>query len=249
METIHKAVERRLNETGEKKNLKQDMFDSFLPKGLTLRQASSKLVVVLTSGVVSTSYAAQCIISCIVANPQECSILHNEIDNTVAPENVGQDSSIQDSTLNQMPFLQACISEGLRIYPLISLLREHMVPSPGVTLHGYRIPGGMFIGLNTLATQLQPVYGDHPEEFHPERWLIDDEAQLKQMHRHLELVFGDLLLSDSKVKIERREVPAKTTALAHPRQLNERRKLNSSAKMWEMLGIREFGRVREICTE
>ncbi|KAJ8069260.1 hypothetical protein OCU04_002923 [Sclerotinia nivalis] len=190
MGTIHNIVERRLNGIGEKANLKQDMLNSFLSKGLTLDQASSELVVVLTSGVVSTSYAAQSIISCMTANPQACCKLQNEIDSTVAHENTGQDSSIKDCTLSKMPYLQACIAEGLRICPPISLLREHEVPSPGVILHGYRIPGGTFIGFNTIATQLQSVYGDHPEEFRPERWLIDDEAQLKQMHRNLELVFG-----------------------------------------------------------
>ncbi|KAF7865203.1 hypothetical protein EAF04_006180 [Stromatinia cepivora] len=190
MGIIHNLVERRLNGIGEKANLKQDVLSSFLSKGLTLHQASNELVVVLTSGVVSTSYAAQSIISCMTANPQACCKLQNEIDSTVAHENTGNDSSIKDSTLSKMPYLQACIAEGLRIYPPISLLREHEVPSPGVILHGYRKPGGTFIGFNTIATQLQPVYGDHPEEFRPERWLIDDEAQLKQMHRNLELVFG-----------------------------------------------------------
>lgn len=89
-----------------------------------------------------------------------------------------------------MPYLQACIAEGLRVFPPIFLLRERQVPLPGDILHGYRVPGGTFIGLNALATQLHPVYGDHPEEFHPERWLINDKVQLRKMHRNLELVFG-----------------------------------------------------------
>lgn len=38
--------------------------------------------------------------------------------------------------------------------------------------------------------QLNPVYGDDPEVFRPERWLIDDEVRLKEMSRVHELIFG-----------------------------------------------------------
>ena len=89
-----------------------------------------------------------------------------------------------------MRYLQACIAEGLRVYPPIFQLREREVPPEGDMLHGYHVPGGTLIGLNSLATQLYSIYGDNPGEFHPERWLISDEAQLRQMYRNLELVFG-----------------------------------------------------------
>ena len=90
-----------------------------------------------------------------------------------------------------MSYLQACIAEGLRLYPpLFSQLREHVVPPEGVVLQGYDIPGGTFVGINMFAGHLNPIYGDRLEEFHPERWLIDDESRLRQMHRDVELVFG-----------------------------------------------------------
>lgn len=89
-----------------------------------------------------------------------------------------------------MPYLQSCITEGLRLYPPVSLLRERVVPPEGDVMHGYRIPGGTFVGLNSPASKLHPVFGGEPEKFRPERWLINDDGQLKQMARQLELVFG-----------------------------------------------------------
>lgn len=89
-----------------------------------------------------------------------------------------------------MPYLQACNSEALRLYPPITLLRERQVPADGDVINGYYLPGGTFVGLNSLATQLHPIYGDDREKFKPERWLIEDTSVLKEMYHTLELVFG-----------------------------------------------------------
>ena len=97
---------------------------------------------------------------------------------------------IQDSEARQLCYLQACVLEGLRKYPPLTQLRERMVPPEGDTIHGYRIPGGTYIGLNAWGTQLNGVYGDDPEVFRPERWLVMDKERLKAMHQTLDLVFG-----------------------------------------------------------
>lgn len=65
-----------------------------------------------------------------------------------------------------------------------------MVPAGGDTYNGQHIPEGTFIGLNTWGVQLNPVFGNDPRVFRPERWLIDDEARLQEMSRVQELIFG-----------------------------------------------------------
>ncbi|KAF2179608.1 cytochrome P450 [Zopfia rhizophila CBS 207.26] len=190
MLVIRKAVERKLAEN-EKGAPKKDMLDSFLSRGLSINQATSELVVVISSGVGATSYAIQGIIRSIVANPDVVRKLQNEIDEVIAKRGKKSLRRVENSVIKQMPYLQACISEGLRMYPpIFSQLRERVVPPEGVVLHGYAVPGGTFVGFNSVASQLNPIYGDKFEEFHPERWLIDDEIRLKRMHRNLELVFG-----------------------------------------------------------
>ena len=97
---------------------------------------------------------------------------------------------IQDSEIKQQHYLQACILEGLRTFPLLTQLHERMVPPEGDVIQGHRIPGGTFIGLKAWGTQLDRVYGDDPEEFRPERWVTMDKERLKATHQTLELVFG-----------------------------------------------------------
>lgn len=64
------------------------------------------------------------------------------------------------------------------------------MPPEGDNYKGQHIPGGTFIGLNTWGVQLNPVFGDDPEVFRPERWLVDDENRIKEMNAVHELVFG-----------------------------------------------------------
>ena len=99
-------------------------------------------------------------------------------------------SPIQNAEAVQLPFLQACIKEGLRIFPPITSLRERVVPPEGDTILGHHIPGGTNIGINMSSSLLSTVFGSDPDVFRPERWLTQEPAILAQMERVHELVFG-----------------------------------------------------------
>jgi cytochrome P450 len=124
----------------------------------------------------------------IITNPPVYARLVREIDDAIRRGQVS--SPILEEEARQLPYLQACIKEGLRRFPPITQLRERMVPPEGDTYNGEHIPGGTFIGLNAWGLQLNPVFGDDPQVFRPERWLIDDEAKLKEMTQVQELIFG-----------------------------------------------------------
>jgi cytochrome P450 len=124
----------------------------------------------------------------IITNPLVYSKLQYEIDAAVHTELIS--SPITGAEASKLPYLQACILEGLRRYPPIAQLREREVPPEGDMINGHHIPGGTFIGLNSWGLQLNSVFGDDPEVFRPERWLIEDQVQLKRMHRVHELIFG-----------------------------------------------------------
>lgn len=111
-----------------------------------------------------------------------------EIDAAIAQELVSL--PIQSSEAAQLPYLSACILEGLRKHPPVAQLRERMVPPEGDWILGHRIPGGTYIGFNTWGIQLNDVFGEDPGVHRPERWLIDDIERLKSMRRVLDLVFG-----------------------------------------------------------
>ena len=76
------------------------------------------------------------------------------------------------------------------MFPPIGQLRERAVPPEGDEINGHRIPGGTFIGINAWGTQLDKAYGDDPEIFRPDRWLIKDQSRLRAMFQTHELIFS-----------------------------------------------------------
>lgn len=124
----------------------------------------------------------------IISNPPVYARLQHEIDDAIARGEVS--SPIRQNEAVRLPYLQACIKEGLRRFPPITQLRERMAPSEGDTYQGRYIPPGTFIGLNAWGVQLNPVFGNDPEVFRPERWLIDDTERVKEMNKVQELIFG-----------------------------------------------------------
>ena len=124
----------------------------------------------------------------IISNPGIYNRLRQEIDNAIAERIIS--FPIRSVEAKRLTYLQACILEGLRRYPPLGQLRERTVPEEGDFIQGHRVPGGTFIGINAWGCQQHHVFGDDPEAFRPERWLIDDEQRLEAMRRVQELVFG-----------------------------------------------------------
>src|SRR5436190_10478246 len=98
---------------------------------------------------------------------------------------------IRDSEARNLPYLQACIKEGLRICPPASGLLMKKVPPKGDMISGYFVPGGTRVGWSAWSLQRdKDIYGDDVELFRPERWLEAENEQLKQMERTVDLIFS-----------------------------------------------------------
>ena len=146
------------------------------------------LILCRVAGSDTTSTAVQSTLLAIILNPHVYQTLRLEIQAAVKAKAVSY--PIADREGKQLPYLQACVLEGLRKFPPLSQLRERVVPPEGDIINGHRIPGGTFIGLNAWGTRLDEVFGDDPEVFRPERWLTSDTNRLKAMHHTHGLIFG-----------------------------------------------------------
>jgi cytochrome P450 len=164
------------------------MLGSFISRGLTAEEVEMEISISLVAGSDTTATAMRATLLSIVSNPRVYGKLVAEIDAALASKDIS--SPISEDEAKKLSYLQACIKEGIRRHPPITQLRERIVPPEGDYYQGQYIPPGTFIGLNAWGTQLSKVYGDDPEVFRPERWLLADEAQLKEMGRVHELIFG-----------------------------------------------------------
>lgn len=185
---------------GRNKKVKRDMLGSFVAHGLTQDEAESEILLQLwafcshilvqadgnsLAGGDTTATAIRVIMLYITTSPRILSILLDEI----AAFSLGK--HISDAEARKMPYLQAIIREGLRIWPPVVGLSSKEAPKGGDVISGVFIPPRTHIGYAAFGVfRSKEIWGDDANEFQPERWLIDDKARLKEMDATWELVFG-----------------------------------------------------------
>ncbi|SMY20399.1 unnamed protein product [Zymoseptoria tritici ST99CH_1A5] len=166
----------------------RDMLGAFKKHGITADEAVTEVSISLVAGSDTTATSMRAILLMIISNPRVYGKLQQEIDDFAAKGMLN--SPVADEQSRQMPYLQACIKEGLRRYPPITQLRERVSPPEGDIFHGHRIPPGTFVGINAWGLQLDPVYGPDADVFRPERWLEAEPEQLVAMTQVHGLIFG-----------------------------------------------------------
>ncbi|MCJ1398854.1 hypothetical protein MMC11_002055 [Xylographa trunciseda] len=178
-------VEQRLKPHADRQN---DMLGSFLEHGTSPTVAQRELMTFIFAGSDTTATATQATLLAIISNPVIYQTLQKEIDQAVSESTAS--SPIKFSQSTNLPYLRACVMEGLRIFPPTAELSERMTPPEGDTIQGYKIPGGVFIGLNVRGIQRNKVYGEDVDIYRPDRWLEVDKEHLREMSKTLDLVFG-----------------------------------------------------------
>jgi cytochrome P450 len=141
-------------------------------------------------GTGSTATAVRTIFYYIITSPRVYACLQSELD-TGLP-NISR-PVISNAEAQALSYLQACMTEGLRVWPPVASLIYKMVPPEGDTWEGKFIPGGTNIGYSAWALHhSRNLYGEDADIFRPERWLEGEVAgeKWKDMQRSVELVFG-----------------------------------------------------------
>lgn len=98
------------------------------------------------------------------------------------------DAAIADGTLSipvayveavKLPYLKACINEGMRLHPSVGLTMPRVVPAGGATISGSYIPEGYRVGINGAVVQYdKDVFGSDAENFNPDRWIEGNAVRM-----------------------------------------------------------------------
>ncbi|KXJ85148.1 benzoate 4-monooxygenase cytochrome P450 [Microdochium bolleyi] len=85
--------------------------------------------------------------------------------------------SVEDMTfdsLARLPYLNACVKEGLRIYPPVPSGAPRIVQDCGVAIAGQWVAGGTRVLFSQYAAHHSSANFGEPGTFAPERWLKDE---------------------------------------------------------------------------
>ncbi|PSS02083.1 cytochrome P450 [Coniella lustricola] len=168
---------------------RNDMLASFLRHGLTREEAEGEALVNIIAGSDTTATAIRTTMLYLMSSPQAYRKLAHEVRTAAAQGRLS--SPITDEEARNLPYLQAVIKEGLRVFPPVTGLMPTVVPPGGDVIRGVPVPEGTEIGWSAFGVQHnKEVYGIDAETFRPERWLdVKDEEQLRSMTSTWELVF------------------------------------------------------------
>lgn len=82
---------------------------------------------------------------------------------------------VDDTTIDNMPYLHAVCSEVLRVYPPVPMTLREAVQD--TSIQGYPIPKGTVIVLCPWAVnQNKELWGEDADQFNPERWMKPGQA-------------------------------------------------------------------------
>lgn len=129
---------------------------------------------------------------CLLNTPSSLNTLRREIDDGIRKGHVS--SPITDAEAREMPFLQAVIKEGIRMYPPQTGLNYKQVAPGGAEVCGHFLPEGTQLGVNIhRLMRCRDTFGVDADVFRPERWLeaaAADEDRFREMGAVVELDFG-----------------------------------------------------------
>lgn len=168
---------------------RKDMLGSFLKHGLSREEAEGEALVNVIAGSDTTATAIRTTMLYLMSSPQAYRKLAHEIRTAAANGQIS--SPITDEEARTLPYLQAVIKEGMRVFPPVTGLMPTVVPPGGDVIRGIPVPEGTEIGWSAFGVQHNKgLYGLDAETFRPERWLeAKDEHLLQEMTSTWELVF------------------------------------------------------------
>ncbi|KAF3605445.1 hypothetical protein DY000_02049729 [Brassica cretica] len=109
----------------------------------------------------------------IINNPKVIERLREEMDSVV-----GKSRLIQETDLPNLPYLQAVVKEGLRMYPPVPLFGRRL--QEGCKMGGFYVAEKTTLVINGYAIMRDPNYWDDPDEFKPERFLGEQGDEIRE---------------------------------------------------------------------
>ncbi|KAI1858292.1 uncharacterized protein JN550_012823 [Neoarthrinium moseri] len=129
----------------------------------------------LTAGTGTTAISLTAAIHHLVSQPQLWYELQREL--LGAFPNPSAIPSVYD--LDNVPLLNACIKEAIRVSVPIRGRHPRVVPKGGLSVGGLTIPEGVIISASPLFHCHDAAVFPNPEEFNPQRWISGESKQMR----------------------------------------------------------------------
>jgi len=147
--------------------------EEFKRLGITESTVKSQAILFLLAGFDTTATTLTMLTYRLAKNPEKQKKLTEELD-TIYEKTGGK---ITHDTLADLPYLNACINESLRLCPPLIRIERVCQKDWKHEESGLFIPKGMVVLMPTWPIHYNEEYFENPEEFKPERFLNKDRNE------------------------------------------------------------------------
>ncbi|KAE8331462.1 cytochrome P450 [Aspergillus sergii] len=114
----------------------------------------------------------------ILRNPSVYKKLTAEIDAAVQCNQLSTPHISYNEAI-KLPYLTACIREGIRMHPITGVSFPRHAPPSGCMINGHYIPANARIGVNPGVMHFnKTVFGEDADQFRPDRWIDGDVSKM-----------------------------------------------------------------------
>ncbi|KAL8379432.1 hypothetical protein RB599_009017 [Gaeumannomyces hyphopodioides] len=170
MGLAHEAVAGRFgSDKAEGRQRRRDMLGSFIAHGLGREDCEGEAVTQIVAGSDTSATAIRSTLLLVMATPTAYGRLQAEIDGAARAGRVS--SPVTDAEARALPYLQAVVREGIRMFPPATGLLPKVSDTDEVVA-GVRIPAGTNVAWAPWPIMHdRAVFGEDADMFRPERWI------------------------------------------------------------------------------
>ena len=155
-------------------------------ENVPLRFVSTWTFANILGGADSTASMLRSVVCFLVEHPDALETVRNELQDKQRNARGLTMPTPQWQELQNLPFLDACIKESLRLDAPFAMPLERVVPAEGATICGQFYPGGTVVGMSPyIANRYRPTWGEDADLWRPRRWLDGEPSHIRKLEASL----------------------------------------------------------------
>lgn len=155
------------------KSTRKDFIHYILKQGEHYDLSQDEVIVnaalFIVAGSETTASSLAALTNFLLRNPRCFEKVKDEIRTRFASE----DEITLAATLEDLPYMNACLEEGLRMFPPAPIGFLRKIQPEGDVVDGHAVPGGTSVSVSAWCASHSSDNFEDPDSFIPERWLDD----------------------------------------------------------------------------
>ncbi|CAO2654611.1 Nn.00g113440.m01.CDS01 [Neocucurbitaria sp. VM-36] len=147
------------------------------PDKLTVRDIGTQALAAVGAGSDTVSAGIQAFVYYMIRHPDAWERAHAEV-RDATKNGICKDRVVSYADSQQLPFVQACVKEALRVFGPVPMGLPRVAPKGGLTIGDRTLPEGTIVSVSPwVIHHSKELWGEDAHEFNPDRWFEGDATE------------------------------------------------------------------------